>query len=190
MFILDSNFLTKEEVDFWEEYITSREIPWSLVKNTVNYSNSELILDHPEHKDDIQFVHYLKEGKEVLSPLYEKIVDEIFKKFLKINNKKFNDILSAKINLTVSSPDKFFTAPHVDLAFDHKVFIYYFNDSDGQTVLFDHVLGKKVSSDSFNISNNISPLKGLGFCFDGNIFHAPIAPSEKRYRIVLNIDFV
>jgi len=79
--------------------------------------------------------------------------------------------------------------PHVDLNEKHKVFLYYINDSDGDTYLFNETLGD-TPPEKFTLDQKISPEAGKGVVFDGNIFHAPSAPTESAFRAVINLDFV
>jgi ectoine hydroxylase-related dioxygenase (phytanoyl-CoA dioxygenase family) len=79
--------------------------------------------------------------------------------------------------------------PHIDADISHLVFIYYVNDSDGDTVFF------KQKFNGFPVKNldeefRISPKAGTAVLFDGNQYHASSSPVNSDYRCVLNIDFL
>ena len=57
------------------------------------------------------------------------------------------------------------------------VIIYYVNDSDGDTCIFDNE-GK--------VQHRISPKKGRFLVFDGNRKHAGSHPYHANYRVVIN----
>lgn len=93
---------------------------------------------------------------------------------------KMDDVFRVKANcLFNTSSDKYHT-PHLDgYPPPPYVGIYYVNDSDGDTVLFD----KK-----WKVTERISPEKGKLILFDGNIFHASTSPQETNVRLVININ--
>jgi len=69
---------------------------------------------------------------------------------------------------------------HTDLKKPHLVLIYYVNDSDGDTVLFDNDTLKEVK--------RVSPKKGRALLFDGSTKHAGSYPT-KNARFLININF-
>jgi hypothetical protein len=72
--------------------------------------------------------------------------------------------------------------PHVDSDQNHWVMIYYVNDSDGDTFLFDN--------DGLTIKHRITPKKGRIVLFNGNTLHAGMHPRTHDYRIVINFNFI
>jgi len=69
---------------------------------------------------------------------------------------------------------------HTDLPVDHFVMLYYINDSEGNTVLF--------QDDEETIIREVSPKKGRIVFFDGSIKHCSTTPSKKT-RAVINVNF-
>jgi len=114
---------------------------------------------------------------------------DIFTLKSNLNFLNFSKILRSKANLQTynknSSPDSFtlphhdFDLDHPDFDFDHYVLLYYVNNSDGDTFLFD---------DDLNIIKRITPKKGRFLFFNGNILHASSNPLQFEKRIVLNIN--
>jgi hypothetical protein len=70
---------------------------------------------------------------------------------------------------------------HTDLPFEHLVFIYYINDSDGDTVFF--------KDDKKTEIKRVTPKKGRGVIFDGVINHCSTRPS-KHSRGIINFNFL
>tara|TARA_R100001463_G_scaffold12998_2_gene34733 strand:+ start:9002 stop:9565 length:564 start_codon:yes stop_codon:yes gene_type:complete len=75
----------------------------------------------------------------------------------------------------IPSPDDI----HVDLDEPHYVCLYYINDTDGDTIIFD---------DDRKEIQRITPKKGRIVFFDGSLEHCSSKPS-KTTRAVINVDF-
>ena len=69
-------------------------------------------------------------------------------------------------------------APHTDLNIEHTVMIYYVNDADGDTILF---------NDQGDIMKSVTPKKGRVLVFDGSILHGGGIP-KKGPRCIVNYD--
>lgn len=90
------------------------------------------------------------------------------------------DIAVARIYLILPYDTKLdHYAPHIDLPFEHKVVLYYVNDSDGDTVFFNQ--GK--------IFKRVAPKRGRCVVFDGDIWHGGGIPT-KNPRSVVNFDIL
>jgi len=71
-------------------------------------------------------------------------------------------------------------SPHVDLPFPHTVVLYYVNDADGDTVIFDK---------DKNIVKRISPKRGRILMFDGTMYHGGGIPKDGP-RCAINFDII
>jgi hypothetical protein len=70
--------------------------------------------------------------------------------------------------------------------------LYYLNDSDGDTFIFDKTLKDtpKVTSDTkYEIIKRITPKKGRAILFDGNKYHSSSGPT-KGVRCILNFNLL
>ena len=70
--------------------------------------------------------------------------------------------------------------PHLDRTEPHLVFLYYVNDSDGDTLLF---------NDKLDIIRRVKPKKGRMLLFEGNTLHTSSHPTKSDYRMCINIDY-
>lgn len=85
---------------------------------------------------------------------------------------------------------------HVDLVFPHLVFLYYVNDSDGNTTILNRLYSEG-STPFLDITNNYSsdiiesvePKRGRVVIFDGMHYHAAGVPKH-NYRCVLNFNLI
>jgi len=84
---------------------------------------------------------------------------------------------------------------HVDLPIPHMVCLYYVNDTDGDTFIFDKSRDVEINSiedfqnKKFNVLKRVGPKKGRAVIFDGFRYHSSSGPS-KNLRCILNFDFL
>lgn len=83
---------------------------------------------------------------------------------------------------------------HTDVVFPHIVFLYYVNDSDGDTIILDKLYNEgdpffldKDYDFSNDIVEKVSPKKGRVVVFNGFQYHAAGIP-QKDPRCVLNFN--
>jgi hypothetical protein len=90
-----------------------------------------------------------------------------------------------------------FHNPHVDFYEPHLVGLYYVNDSDGDTVVFEETSDQLTAEQSarhanegrFTVAHKIAPKKGRMVFFDGKQYHASMHPMQHPSRIVVTFNF-
>lgn len=113
----------------------------------------------------------------------------ILSMFCQKHNLEAYDIGRVKSNLTTISTSKKVAWPHVDSRADHFVFLYYVNDSDGDTVLYENKFnGNVYSQEDLVIKESIKPKAGKAILFNGKIFHGITPPQNTNYRCVINMN--
>ena len=80
--------------------------------------------------------------------------------------------------------------PHVDFPeselVDHFTCLYYINDSDGPTVVFN----EKTKSEKYTIKYECHPEKNKLFVFDGKHYHASSCPKHHDARLAITINII
>src|SRR5262249_22323470 len=99
-------------------------------------------------------------------------------------------LLRIKANLLVRSavpggPKPF--PPHVDIPKPHWVMIYYVNDSDGDTLIFDKNYPDWANA---TVVHAVGRKRGRAIFFDGRHYHCGTIPAQNDVRVVLNYNFV
>jgi hypothetical protein len=87
--------------------------------------------------------------------------------------------------------------PHVDFYEPHLVGLYYVNDSDGDTVVFNQTSEQVTLQQSVALANagqftelaRIAPQKGRMVFFEGKHYHASMHPTKSTHRIVVTFNF-
>jgi hypothetical protein len=145
--------------------------PWYFNKN---------ILPNVE-KSSSQFTHTLYRDNQIESDAFSLIKPMIY--FIEDKTSgSFKKIERIKANLrTKNIDDKYELNIHKDVEQDnYKSFVYYVNNSDGDTLFFD---------DNTKIINSVTPKENSGIFFNSNISHTSQAPIKNDCRVVINFIF-
>ena len=82
-------------------------------------------------------------------------------------------------------------SPHVDLIVPHFVMLYYVNDSDGDTLIYNEKTKFAAcypdSEMKFTLKKKVSPKQGRGVLFDGTHWHTA-QQSNHNIRCIVNYD--
>ena len=139
--------------------------------------------------DSLQFTHlFLHTQIKYMDPSYEAIrplVHSIQKQF----NLDSTNVYRVKANMLTNNKDFFqlaYNPAHVDGEYEHYVVVYYVNDCDGDTIVFNETHGSKF--EQLTIKERISPKKGRAVMFPGKYFHASSNPLNSSWRSVININ--
>jgi hypothetical protein len=79
---------------------------------------------------------------------------------------------------------------HIDVHYPHLVVLYYVNDTDGDTFIFDKTTAdcKYITKDTkLNVLKKVSPKKGRVVVFNGNRYHSSSGPT-KDVRCIINFN--
>ena len=88
--------------------------------------------------------------------------------------------------------------PHVDFYQPHYSALYYVNDSDGDTFVFNETYEQVPQDQSvafareqkFTIAKRITPKKGKMIGFEGKQYHASMHPLQSSHRIAIAFSFL
>jgi hypothetical protein len=185
------NFLSKEEQDLLEETTTSYGFPWHYGPSNVytnEDSDNQSFLDN-NTIDSYQFTHvfyhshfnyFSREHQELVQPFINKCLNFLgdvgllrLKANLLTNNKRFSE--------------GHYNPSHVDDDKTHLVVVYYVNDADGDTVIFNETFGENF--DKLTVKRRVQPKKGRAVIFPGKFFHASCNPVNNDVRVILNANF-
>jgi hypothetical protein len=189
MIIIDDNFTSPAYANDIEAAILSDVSPiyWTLNKETnVEHPGEVFAIADDKTYSSWQMVSYVEAGHPMFRPIMN-----LFESFVRKHDIAVNGIMRIKINLVPRdfSPAGSYHMPHVDSDGPHKVFLYYVNNSDGNTFFFNEEYNGE-RPESFTARQTVSPLKGRGVVFDGKIYHSSSSPQESPFRCIINLDFV
>lgn len=174
-----------------QDVINERTFSWHIMKSA-SFADSVKV---PKFWTNIETIGYVKpiyfEGaiisKEIL-PWCLQILDAALDKA----NIEMEELLRIQVNLlyqnvNVEYKQGMWTTAHIDQDFDHKVLLYYVNDSDGDTFLFNEKRGEEF--DHFTEMARVTPKAGSAIIFDGKHFHSASNPINNNKRLAINFNF-
>lgn len=167
MIKLFDDALPKEDQNYLEDILLGSDFPYYFRDNT----------SYDYQQDTCQFQHNFRYFGKDNSKYFEEFYGK-FKPFIE-KNSPFKNVLRMKTNLLLNNKANCFNSIHTDYYGDHINLIYYVNNSDGDTFIFDD--GK---------IKNIRPKKGRILLFDGKYEHASSNPIESKYRSIINFNLV
>lgn len=189
--VLD-NVIPVEEQDKMWDFIQDYRFSWHFGPSNVyedDKNRGTIFLD--EHTiDSFQFTHVLQYSrigfKEPMFDTFRNNLVTILKAFDLDNH----NVYRVKLNMLTNNR-KFqlgcYNPAHVDEAEkEHMVIVYYFNDTDGDTWIFNETHGS--TFDKLTVKHKISPKKGRAVAFPGKYFHASSNPIDTDVRCVMNIN--
>jgi len=179
------DFLTQSYYESLRASVTNSQFPWYFQDN-ITYVNDKIggyINENPIN-NSFGFSHAIYFSSEIKSQVGNLVMPFAFqvKDYLKAS-----EIIRVRLDMTVYNPDIRMHGPHVD--FDdipHYSAVYYLNDSDGSTVIFNEKWGQ----DSLTIKETIEPKPNRLLLFDGSYLHTGYSPSRHNSRVLINSNYI
>lgn len=142
------------------------------------------------------FVHMLKHPNHgITSELFEIVSVPIINNLINKLRLNLNDIYYNRSFLQIPLNEKYIkehNGIHVDLPLEHIACVYYCNDSDGDTIIYEQTM-KEIPGGSKNVElkehYRVSPKKGRIVVFDGSRYHCSTQP-KNNLRCIINFDLV
>ena len=194
--VVIDNIVSTEKADAWEKHVTNNNFAWYLLRDI----DPSKILGKSNHRtaydnntiNTAQFTHDLYNENDDGSYQYQyakELIDECCKKF-EIVPYYFRLKFNLLTNNYLMTKDKYNT-PHIDNKYVNSYsMIYYVNDSDGDTIIFNETCNDETMTrpDKLTIKQRIEPKKNRAVLFRGNYFHTSSNPMNNETRIVLNVN--
>lgn len=178
-----------KEVERIENILLSHDFPWYLNKCVVDKSlQYESFLRDKKTIDSNQFTHvFFSDGyvKSSFFHLVEPFSFYLMSRVQKDFSKRLVRVKANFLNKQELYPEDCYNFPHTDSSsVPGESLLYYVNDSDGDTFLFNEKRGNNF--DDLSLNKRISPKKGRSLYFDSDYFHASSCPKKSNFRVVIN----
>jgi hypothetical protein len=179
--IIIDDIVSKQHQEFIKNYFLSESIDWYFQKDITyeenieiakqNYGFSNVIYNFPPSKK-LESEYY------IANSLLYIAADKI--------NAHIQEILRIRtfLQLPINNQSNDVNNPHRDLNINHLVMLYYVNDSDGDTIIYNET----EESDNYTIKETVKPKQGRIVIFDGQHYHSSSRPTiGPRCTININI---
>ena len=176
--VIDNVISEKYSKFLFEESV---KLPWTFVPNlsfgnTDNYDAAGFSYTFYLNKNFDQ----RKEKETIKTPEYSFITPLLLEAFDKLNlNADISNVFRCRTRLTLNKEVSKIESKHVDYNFPHLVLLYYINNTDGDTYLFEND----------KVVEQVQPKRGRCVLFDGAILHAS-SSSTASPRLVLNTNLI
>lgn len=162
------------------QFIPDVALPISELKNSNKVPTPAMAVSFNDHK-----LKYFNQK------LYTPTCGIAFSAASKINF-QINDIINSRSFLQFPLNDnikKPYNNIHIDQTFEHLSCVYYVNDADGDTVIFDGLYNKDEYLTEAKIIKRVAPKKGRCVIFNGLRYHASSSPST-GVRCIINFNII
>jgi len=183
------NIISKKEQEYLKNIFYSNEFPWFY---TADVTSS--ILNKKQRRPAFSHI-FMKDGNinsnyyDIVKKISDNVNKKIKKKLIPYQVRSFLQ-LSLDKNLIGNSID----TPHIDMIEPHLVYLYYVNDCDGDTVIYDYISNGTHTLDipfyeDIKIKKKITPKQGMVVIFDGMTWHTSTQPTRGN-RCIINFDMI
>lgn len=186
------SIINAELADQIETALMGGLVRWQFACSTVSNEFRPHYIFTSQLLDSHQLVSSVVADGIVVEPVVFDLVKPIFDNLLVREGLTDVDIERIKINTLLKDDDfvdGMFNVPHTDNPDSNfKTFIYYVNNSSGNTYFFNNY-----STDTLGVelvlADSVTPKKGAGVLFPSSQFHASSNPTTNLRRLVINFVF-
>lgn len=179
-----SNLVDTEYQKKMYNTVTDINFPWHYLEDTTYETATKKSIATPG------FTHLLfnnngtkSEYLDVFTPMFLKGIESCNLKLLSTIRVRLGFLLKTRYN--IPSMPYVYNSPHIDCDGEHYTALYYLNNTDGDTYLFNET----TESEKYSIHTRITPEAGKFICFNGQHYHASSCPKMFSSRIVLTMNF-
>ena len=200
--ILD-DLLPKSTCNRFTQYVTDPMFEWNdfnhIQTSGVYFKEMSFSSEHQFIARDalikLAYFNNFRDGDRVFDKTTFWLAMAIMDEYARRTGEKVTDIMRVKLNnQTRSNNPNYDTNTHNEIHIDHveyhKTIVYYINDSDGDTFLFDQKYDPNRTHYDCKTVGRVTPKQNRLVCFDGLRYHAPSNPVYYPRRYIMNINFI
>tara|TARA_R100001530_G_scaffold129454_2_gene99799 strand:- start:14 stop:562 length:549 start_codon:yes stop_codon:yes gene_type:complete len=175
--IVFDNFISTEYHQQLQNIVARPSFAWSYNQNISSQNkNSKELFGFSHNIFDANMQIWFSEHSDKIKPL----IIEIQK------TAKCNNILRARFDMTLFNEKELIHEPHVDFYnYKNVSSIYYLNDSDGDTIIYN----EKELNGEYTVKKKISPKANRLVLFKGEFVHTGSSPNNHNNRILINSNY-
>jgi hypothetical protein len=183
------NFLPRFYQETIYKSILLEQTPWTII-DEISGASSDVDIDGIKVlKKQTGFYHMCFGDDQVYSNLFYTI-RPILDAIEHYCNKPIESLIRVRVGMFTKSSESGTNSPHVDFSDEHKSFLYYVNNSDGDTVFYNENYKNIKDGSGFSVKQKVSPVMGKAVLFDGLQYHSSSPPVLNDRRVVININYL
>lgn len=182
------NVLSKEQQDLLENLILkNNSFSWQLDKTLYQHEIKDG-LNQNNYFDCHQMIHQFIVNGRFYSNYTKSVLDFLRWPSLCYELNIPNNIWRMKTNLMFKNKSNKTNTPHTDSIKKHISVIYYVNDADGETTIYNKIVGENLKD--IKPVKKFKPKKGSFLIFDGSRYHSSKPPQNNELRCVINFNLL
>lgn len=178
------NVVEREQQLAIYNYLTDINFDWHFMEDTTN------VFANLPQTSTPAFGNLLYYNQHAENPHYD-FFKPLIQKIEEVSGLKINELLRVRagflLNTKYSLPSQPYkhNEPHVDFNIDHYTAVYYVNEADGDTIVFNQT----EPSDKYYPLHKSTPEMGKMLLFNGRHYHASSCPKIHTKRIAITVNF-
>jgi hypothetical protein len=196
-FQIFDNFLDKKTFNEIADFVCGAKFPWFYGEHvSLDPTESSEIKD-PLALETWGFHHSIYEKEWDVKSFTYKTFESFLEKIQFEFGFKDEHLIRARTSLKFQKNEfttENYNMPHVDYCFPHESFIFYLNDSDGDTRIFEEWHDPSKANISmptvFHTQARIAPKANRLLWINGLQYHTASNPIKSQRRIIANINFL
>jgi hypothetical protein len=174
--------------------MTSLEFPWAFNPSMV--SGDKCFAQQENNLSG--FNHFFYEENKATSQFFQLFYPLVLS-ITSQSHVSFNRLIRMRANLSLANKHSPLEhhMPHIDSFFPHWNAIYYVNDSDGDTFIFNETNDTydsgqndivRIQENKFTIKHRVTPKQGKLLVFPGKYYHTSSFARDTKFRCVINMN--
>ena len=190
------DFLNPDDFKQLSEFVLSERFPWFFIENVSIDPRDTALIKDPLALETSGFNHVTFDRDwnvesftySNLAPLLNKITSEL--------GFTSSHLIRARLSMKFQK-DNFtsdnYNIPHVDYFYPHESLIFYLNDTDGDTRIFDQwhtysEIDRPAMPEKFTTQARVTPKANRLVWIDGLQYHTASNPIQGSKRVIININ--
>lgn len=189
-----SNVLTEEEFKRLEDEVFSPTFHWCYNRGSNDKS------ENPYLNGWSRFVYAYRGDKEFVYDDPNNTLVNVARRILKLAGEEVSHLLRVRYIMNTIADKPYMNGAHVDSEGEHRVGLFYLNNSDGATIIYNEKFDPslRLLSDQYlkqhipklTVEAEIQPVANKLLIFDGLQYHTGTVPVKTARRIAINIDYL
>jgi hypothetical protein len=190
--IITEDFLPKDQFDKLQAIVMDRMFPWYYISHVSMLPGSKEINDPLAIETDGWYHNIYETITSTHSYSYDYFIP-FFQHLSDVFGYKREQMIRARLSMKtpkVGFTEDNYNMPHIDDSEPHTTLIFYMNESDGDTRIFDQKYTVLSQPSIFTTQARVTPKENRLLSIDGLQYHTASNPFNTNRRIVLNINII